>query len=92
MAAVTATEDVYQRLAGFVQTHLLDGDAGDLDATTPLLELGILTSMNTVRLIGFIRDELGVTVPPIYMSGKHFKDLRAITSLVVELSSPAERV
>jgi len=88
VTAVSASEDIYERLAGFVRDQLLDGAASeDVDLNTPLLQLGILNSMNTVRLLGFIRDDLGVVIPPMYVSGKHFQDLRAITAVVVELSS-----
>nr|WP_155073924.1 acyl carrier protein [Streptomyces taklimakanensis] len=64
------------------------GDSGvtDLEPDTPLLEWGVLTSMNTSLLLNYIRTELKVTVPPAYITGKHFRDLRAITDMVRELS------
>jgi clorobiocin biosynthesis protein CloN5 len=92
MTTAITGADVFDRLAGFIRRELLgddDGTAGadDLDATTPLLQTGILNSMNTARLLTFIRAEFGLTVSPMYITGTHFKDLGAVTALVLQLSN-----
>ncbi|MGK5533263.1 phosphopantetheine-binding protein, partial [Streptomyces sp. URMC 129] len=59
--------------------------AGGVDADTPLLEWGILNSMNTAKLLTFVREELGVEVPVTRITGRDFGSLRAITDLVHSL-------
>jgi acyl carrier protein len=80
------TDEVYSRIEGFVRERFLD-DSEDqaLTATSPLLEWGILTSMNTAVLLTYIRDTFGVTVPPISITSGNFRDLRSITAMVHEL-------
>jgi len=91
VTAVTTTEDIFDRLVDFVRRELIgaeeEAETAELDATTPLLQLGILNSMNTARLLSFIRTELGVAVSPVYITGTHFKDLGAITALVLDLAN-----
>lgn len=68
---------------------MLDGtDVGELNRETPLLEWGILTSLNTVRLLAHIKEQLGVTVPHRSMTGRNFKNIRTITDMVVALAGP----
>jgi acyl carrier protein len=80
-------DETAARLLEFIRERFLDNDlSGDLDDHTPLLEWGILNSMNTMVLLNFIRDDLGVTVPPSSVSGRNFKDVESITSMI--LTSP----
>ncbi|MEU7043420.1 phosphopantetheine-binding protein [Streptomyces varsoviensis] len=81
--------DLLEKLIGFVRDDLLNGQAGaELTSTTPLLEWGVLDSIKTARLLAFIRDDIGVRVPPKKMVGDHFKDLEHVTDLVLELQQP----
>ncbi|KOG90606.1 hypothetical protein ADK38_07795 [Streptomyces varsoviensis] len=81
--------DLLEKLIGFVRDDLLNGQAGaELTPTTPLLEWGVLDSIKTARLLAFIRDDIGVRVPPKKMVGDHFKDLEHVTDLVLELQQP----
>lgn len=76
-------------LAGITQyverEFLGESDASELTPQTPLLEWGVLNSMNTATLLAFIRTEYGVVVPPTRITGRHFRNLETITALVVEL-------
>ncbi|MEE1931089.1 phosphopantetheine-binding protein [Streptomyces sp. TRM 70351] len=78
---------IYEKISGYIQEQFL-GESGvsELEPDTPLLEWGVLTSMNTSLLLTYIRKELGVTVPPTHITGKHFKTLTTITDMVHELS------
>ncbi len=81
-------EDVLTRISDYVRRELLhaeDGDTSDLAPDSPLLEWGVLNSMNTARLLTFIRDELDVVVPPTHITGRHFRSLNAVTDLVLSL-------
>ena len=78
---------IYDKLSGYIQEQFL-GDSGvsELAPDTPLLEWGVLTSMNTSLLLTFIRTELGLTIPPTHITGKNFQSLTTITDMVHELS------
>jgi acyl carrier protein len=78
-------EKVSEKLITFIRNQFLDGDPGQqLDASTPLLEWGVLNSLNTVQLLTYIRDEFGVRVPPTEISARGFKDVNSITALVTD--------
>ncbi|MDG4830620.1 acyl carrier protein [Solwaraspora sp. WMMD1047] len=79
-----SSEEVSARIAAFIRDKYLGRDGDELTEVTPIIELGILDSLNTILLIGFIRDELGVVVPPREINADNFKNIRAITSLVCE--------
>jgi acyl carrier protein len=80
--------DVVEELASYVRSEFLGDDrATELSPTTPLLEWGILNSMNTAKLLTHIREQHGVNVPPTYLVGNNFKDLDRIAGMVVELKA-----
>lgn len=84
-------EHVVEALLTYLRTTFLQGDEQDqLDEHTPLLEWGILTSMNTAILLSHIREEFGTPVPPDRINATHFRDPGSIANLVLELS-PAAR-
>jgi acyl carrier protein len=81
--------DVVVKLVEFVRRELLDGkDVTELTTTTPLLDWGLLNSIETTRLVAFIREEFSVRVPPTDMVSRHFKDIESITDLVLSLRAP----
>ncbi|MGV5069041.1 hypothetical protein ACV4U6_30720 [Pseudomonas aeruginosa] len=55
-----------EEIKGKIRRYIIDDLVGDgvkeneLQDDTPLLEWGILNSMNIVKLIVFVRDEMGV--------------------------------
>lgn len=82
-------DQILFKITEYVRRGLLDdteqdGSAG-LDRSTPLLQLGILNSQNTGRLLAFIHSEFGVDVPPMRITGQYFGDLGSIAALVAEL-------
>ncbi|MCI3271297.1 acyl carrier protein [Streptomyces cylindrosporus] len=79
-------EELLTQLTEFVQERLLsEPDPQGLAPDTPLLEWGILTSMNTAQLLTYIRDELGTNIPPTELTGTNFQNLDSITDLVLTL-------
>ncbi|MCZ7373255.1 hypothetical protein [Micromonospora sp. WMMC250] len=81
-------DDISAQLMAFIRERFLDGDQkGELQQNTPLLEWGVLNSMNTAVLLTFIREELGASVPAKYVNAEHFKDVRSITAMVVDLAA-----
>ncbi|MDT0346918.1 acyl carrier protein [Streptomyces litchfieldiae] len=89
---MTATdrETIYKAISTYIQDNFLDDeDVPELTADAPLLEWGVLTSMNTSLLLAFIRNELRVVVPPTHLTGQHFGNLRSITDTVHKLAHPS---
>ncbi|WP_165986549.1 acyl carrier protein [Streptomyces sp. YIM 98790] len=84
-----SSEEVAKRITAFVREKYMEQGGEELTASTPLIELGILDSLNTVLLIGFIRDELGVVVPPREINAANFRDIQSITALVCETADAA---
>jgi acyl carrier protein len=85
-----SSEETSATILGFIRERLLDGDpASELEETTPLLEWGVLTSMNTAHLLAFLRDEFGVMVPAVRVNGETFRNVRSITAMVTELENGA---
>lgn len=86
---LVAHDEVLDRLTDWVRRELLGAqseEAAELTPDAPLLQWGVLNSMNTARLLAFIREELGVTVPPQNITGRYFKSLSTINELVLSLA------
>jgi acyl carrier protein len=78
--------ELHDRILAFVRDELADAaEREELTSTTPLLEAGILDSLRTARLISWLRDDLGVRVPPLAMTGKNFHDVDRIADLAASL-------
>lgn len=86
---LVAHDEVLDRLTDWVRRELLGADSeesAELTPDAPLLQWGVLNSMNTARLLAFIREELGVAVPPQNITGRYFKSLSTINELVLSLA------
>jgi acyl carrier protein len=73
---------ILDTLRGYVNERILQDLTIAIEPDTPLLEWGILNSVSTVQLIGFIRERFQVDVPPEEIA-RNFRDLRSITQLLV---------
>jgi clorobiocin biosynthesis protein CloN5 len=83
-------DDISGRLLSFLRQEFLDGDPGcELQPGSPLLEWGVLTSMNTMLMLNFIQTEFGVAVPPAALSARNLRDVRSITALIADLADTA---
>jgi clorobiocin biosynthesis protein CloN5 len=78
---------ILDTLRTYVSERILQDPSVAIEPETPLLEWGILNSISTVQLIGFIREQFQVDVPPEDVVGANFKDLRSISQLLVQLGS-----
>jgi acyl carrier protein len=77
---------ILDTLRGYLNERILQDPAVTIEPDTPLLEWGILNSISTVQLIGFIRERFQVDVPPEEVAG-NFRDLRSITQLLAQLNA-----
>lgn len=74
---------ILKDLTEYVSVRLLgEENATDLTKNTPLLELGVLNSIETARLVAYIRETFDVRLSPAAMTAKNFRDLETIASLV----------
>lgn len=85
----TMSEDqISARLLAFIRNRFLAGDPqGELDLTTPLLELGILNSLNTATMIGYIRTEFGAAIPLEKADAATFRNIASIASMLYQAAA-----
>lgn len=76
------SEEIIQDLRIYVSEQILDGEDVGLEATTPLIEWGILNSMEIAQLVAFIHDRFAVDVPVDAVTLDNFKDLDSLAKLV----------
>lgn len=80
--------EISARLTAFLRDEVLRGDPeNELNESTPLLAWGILNSLNTVRLLAFIREEFQVLVPAAEVNANNLADVRAIAAMVSVLTN-----
>ncbi|MGI5271969.1 acyl carrier protein [Nonomuraea sp. CA-218870] len=83
MTAPLTETDVTERLLAFLKERFLSGDPqGELRPDTPLLEWGILTSLNTAILLNHITMEFGAHVPFERVDATAFKDVASIAAML----------
>jgi clorobiocin biosynthesis protein CloN5 len=82
---IETRENISAELLTFIRESFLAGDPeGELDADTPLLEFGILNSLNTAILIAHLGERFGIQVPLIDVTAATFKSVRSLTEVVHE--------
>ena len=70
-------------ITGFILEELLE-DFESIDPDENLLADGMIDSLGMVRLVGFIEDELGVSVPPEDFVVEHFQTLSTISRYLAQ--------
>jgi acyl carrier protein len=76
--------EVMESIRNYITEHILDGKSIGLDATTPLLEWGVINSLEIVRLLSFFHSQFHVHIPVENMTADHFVNLATMTDLVLE--------
>ncbi|MFK0071085.1 amino acid adenylation domain-containing protein [Streptomyces sp. NPDC091046] len=83
-------EEIATKLLAFIRESFLSGDPqGELAGDTPLLELGILNSLNTTILIAHILGEFDVKLPWSDVTPESFKNVDNLSAMVYERRSSA---
>ena len=84
-------QGIVDGLTDYIRTRFLDGDAGlELGPETPLLEWGILSSMNTVQLLAHVREKWGISVGAQHITGRNFASISRIADLLERFAPCAE--
>ena len=79
------TNESKQATKGYIMKEFLPGENPDeLQADTPLLSGGILDSISTVKLVGFLEETYGVEFQAHEISEDHLDSLDSIATLVEE--------
>ncbi len=84
MSQQMSRQMVIDGLKSYISNEVLDGQDIDLDGSTPLIEWGIINSMEIARLVAFIQDRFGVEVPSDKITIDQFRNLDALSNLVLE--------
>jgi acyl carrier protein len=75
--------EVMAALRQYIATEILEGDDEGLDTQTPLLQWGIVNSMEMTRLRGFIERQFQISIAAADVSAENFKCIADIAALVV---------
>jgi acyl carrier protein len=76
-------------LLELIQDEFLDGD-DELTTATPLLEWGVLKSIELARLVAFVKDEFGVRIPSSMTVADNMQNVGTIAGLVIALADDAQ--
>jgi len=71
-------------LRTYISEEVLDGEDIGLEATTPLIEWGVINSMEIAKLVNFIHGRFGVDLPSDKITLEHFQSLDSLSRLVME--------
>ena len=77
---MVANTDVRAAIRGWLQENVTGGRAVADDE--PLIENGVMTSLQTVELVTFLEDEFGITVEDEEFDEENFGSVEAIAALV----------
>ncbi|HJT58389.1 MAG TPA: acyl carrier protein [Ktedonobacteraceae bacterium] len=77
--------EVLEQVKSYIARQVLDGKDIGLHETTPLLEWGLINSLEIVRLLSFLQEQFYIEVPSEKIVADYFINLASIADLVVEL-------
>jgi acyl carrier protein len=75
---------IVEQLERYIAQNILEGRDIGLDETTPLLEWGIINSLEMVKLLSFMRQQFDANIPVDKLVADYFTDIASITELVLE--------
>jgi len=75
--------DVGAAVRQYIAAEILEGDDEGLNGQTPLLQWGILNSMEMTRLLGFIDRRFQIRIAATEISPARFKNIDEIAALVM---------
>jgi len=75
---------VIEQLKKYIAQDVLGGKDIGLDETTPLLEWGIINSLEMVRLLSFIRKQFAIDISTDKLVADHFTNITSIAELILK--------
>ncbi len=79
--------EINNEIKQYFVSEVLDGKDVGLDYETPLLEWGVLNSLETVRLAKFIEEKWDIKIPNQSINAETFKDIKSISLLIMNYFS-----
>jgi acyl carrier protein len=73
-----------QRLAQYINRNLLRAPDRHLESNTPLISSGLLDSFSLIRVLTFIEDEFGVTIPDQFVTEEAMNSVALIVQLATK--------
>lgn len=77
-------EVIIEHITRYIAQDVLEGKDIGLDETTPLLEWGIINSLEMVKLLSFIRKQFDVDIPMDKLIADSFTSVPSIADLILE--------
>jgi clorobiocin biosynthesis protein CloN5 len=74
--------EIEAEVVQFIGAQLLSGDDAGLNRTTPLLEWGLINSMEMKQLVGFLERRFAVSIAGQDVVAKNFRSVESIAELV----------
>ena len=91
MTTSLSEEEISTRIIAFIRERFLDGDPkGELEESSPLLEWGIINSLNTALLLAFINEEFGAPLSLERLDAHMFKSVRSIAAVLTETAKGSQ--
>ena len=78
-------EQLIPELHAFISREFLNGKNDGFDASTPLIEWGLIDSIAIVSLRDFVSTRFGVEIPHSELKPSNLSNLTTIASLVARL-------
>ncbi len=75
---------IIAQLKNYIALNVLDGKDVGLDETTPLLEWGIINSLEIVKLTLFVSKQFQIDITPDKLTADYFTNISSIADLVLE--------
>ena len=77
------TDDVEDAIRSYILTEFLPGEnPNELTVTTPLITAGILDSIATLKLVGFLEETFAVSLAAHETDAEHLDTIERIAQLV----------
>jgi methoxymalonate biosynthesis acyl carrier protein len=80
LAVAVGTEQVVPEIRGWLRDNVTGGR--DIPEDEPIIENGVLTSLQTVELVMFLEDRFGIMVEDEELDEENFGSVNAIAGLV----------
>ena len=78
-------EGIVTALKNYITAELLDGQGSDLELTTPLLELGIIDSISTLRIVQFMESKFDIEVPANELKAENMSSINNMSKMILKL-------
>ena len=75
---------IIEQLKTYIAQDVLSGNDIGLDETTPLLEWGIINSLELAKLLRYSHQQFSVDIPTNKLIANSFTDIASIANLVLE--------